>query len=98
MSATFLIKLKDVHEQSGKSIYRVAKETGLVYNTVSKYVTTYVVAEKLTSEVIQLAAYYGANWRDPAVVAIIEEEADTQQFEPLDDEPDCLPLPDQAIA
>lgn len=86
MSRKFLIKLKDVHERSGKSIYAVAKESGVVYNTAKKYLTEYVEAEKLTPEVTQLAEYYGADWRDPSVIEVIDESADTRPIEPINEE------------
>lgn len=76
MARKFLIKLTEVHKQSGKSVYRVAKDTGLVYNTVKRYVTAQFEAELLSRDVIQLAEYYGVDWRDSAVIEVIDEDAE----------------------
>lgn len=81
----FLIKLKDAHDRSGKTIYQAAKESGLVYNTVRKYVLDYVQADKLTPEALHLAEFYGVDWRDPSVIEIIEEGDDTQPIDVIDD-------------
>lgn len=87
MRRKFLVKLKDVHEKSNKTIYRVAKESGVVYNTAKRYVTNWVETDFLSPEVIQLAEYYGVDWRDPAVVEIIEvDEEDTKPVKPIGSE------------
>lgn len=87
MSRKFLIKLNAVHDQSEKSVYRVTKDTGLVYNTVKRYVTNVVEAELLSRDVIKLAEYYGVDWRDPAVIEIIDDEtADTRPVETVDED------------
>lgn len=82
----FLIKLHVVHEASGKTVYRVAKESGLVYNTVNKYTSGPVEADILSPEVVRLANYYGVDWRDPAVIEIVYEEGDTQPVKTIDDD------------
>jgi len=71
----FVINLKTAHQQSGLTRYRVAKDTGLSHNTVSKYVEADTVQSKyLPSEVVRLATYLGVDWRDPEIVHLIEVE------------------------
>lgn len=76
----FIVKLKAVHEASGYSRYRVAKDTGLSLNTVKKYLAEETVeCGYLPMQVIQMANFYGVDWRDPAVVELIEEETEENQ-------------------
>lgn len=85
----FLIKLKTAHQQSGKTVYRVSKDTGIVYNTVKKYVSEWIEAELLSADVVKLAEYYGMDWRSPDVVEIIDDESgDTRPLDAIDDEED----------
>jgi hypothetical protein len=76
MATRFLVKLKDAHVKSGLTPYAVAKQTGLNYNTVNKYVSAYVEADVLHAHVIQLAEFYGLDWHDPAVIEAIEVNED----------------------
>lgn len=93
MSRRFLIKLNTVHEKSGKSVYRAAKESGVAYNTVKKYVTGWVETDKLSPEVAQLAEFYGVDWRDPAVIEIINDDgADTRPVNPISEDEIKSPL------
>ena len=71
-----LIKLKDAHEKSGLSAYAVAKELNLNGNTVRKYVQQDNVMQYIPVHVIQLAKFYGVDWRDPEIVEVIEESGD----------------------
>jgi len=87
MTKKFLVKLKDVHERSNKTIYRVAKESGVVYNTAKKYLTNWVETDYLSPEVAQLAEFYGVDWRDPAIVEVIEvDEEDTKPVDAISDD------------
>lgn len=72
------VKLKAVHNASGLSQYSVAKDTGLSLNTVKKYVGTKapdaVEVAHIPAEVIVLCKHYGVDWRDPAIVEVVEED------------------------
>lgn len=70
----FRIHLKELHNKSGHTFYRVAKDTGLSHNTVRKYAEEDVESDLLPASVIVLAKYYGADWRSDEVVEIIGEE------------------------
>lgn len=72
----FLISLKRVHEASGYSQYRVAKDTGVNINTVKKYVggREQVVQDSLPSTVLRMCDYYGVDWHD--VVDVIPNGTD----------------------
>jgi len=70
----FRIKLQQAHKNSGKTAYKVAQDLGLNQNTVRKYATEEVVADWLPGHVISLAEYYGLDWRNPAVVEIVNVE------------------------
>ncbi len=69
----FRINLQPAHAKSGKTAYAVAKELGLNQNTVRKYATEIVVTDWLPAHVIQLADFYGVDWRDPLVVEVTED-------------------------
>lgn len=86
MPRRFLIKLQKAHEDFGWSTYAVAKELGLAYNTVNKYVSSNVISDTLPTQVIQLAEFYGVDWKDPAVVEVIEDSDDTQPITPIDEQ------------
>lgn len=71
----FRIRLKAVHDTTGFSYYRVSKEAGVAPNTVKKYVSEDCIdSDELPVTVVILADYYGVDWRDPAIVEVIEEE------------------------
>lgn len=75
----FLVKLKAVHQASGYSQYRVAKDTGLSLNTVKKYLAEdSVECGYLPMQAIQMARFYGVDWRDPSVIELIEEDSDEE--------------------
>ena len=69
----FRIDLQSAHKKSGKTPYAVARDLNLNQNTVRKYATEIVESDWLPSHVIQLAEYYEVDWRDPAVVQVIED-------------------------
>ena len=71
----FKIKLGEVHKKSGMSRYLVAKKTGLSYNTVGKYVSVpEIIVDYIPSTVLKLTEFYGVDWRDPAIIEVIEAE------------------------
>lgn len=83
-----LIKLKAVHEASGRSQYSVAKATGISLNTVKKYIGNKVEGEGVEAgylpiEVIALCKHYGVDWRDPAIVEVIEADDEDELKAPL---------------
>lgn len=72
------IKLHEVHNKTGFTPYMVGKLTGVNKSTVAKYVSNGdVIMEKLENAVFVLAKFYGVDWRDPAIVEVIEvDDAD----------------------
>lgn len=73
MPRKFKISLHNIHRERGLSVYRVAKISGMNKNTILKYVSNGdVVTERLESAVLDLAAFYGADWRDPSIIEVIE--------------------------
>lgn len=75
----FRIRLHDVHRNSGLTVYRVAKSTGLNSNTLHRYVSNGdIITRRLESHVLELAKFYGVDWRDPAVVDVIEVDEEDE--------------------
>jgi len=74
MSKTmFRISLRDAHQRSGLSAYAVTKRTGIAQNTVRKYILPEsVTAERIEGLVIELTKLYGVDWRDPAIIDVVE--------------------------
>lgn len=68
------VMLADAHKNSGKTVYAVAKELDIPFNTVKRYVTKDVVVELIPADVFRLAAYYGLQWQQ--VVEIVQPEAE----------------------
>ncbi len=85
-STRFMVRLAGVHAKSGKTVYRVAKDLGMSYNTVRKYVLTDVECELIPPEVMRLAAYYGLTW-EQAVSIIEEADVDADITPPVDEDP-----------
>lgn len=74
----FVVKLKDAYEKSGKSMYRVMRDTGLARNTVALYALNESVRVKMIYDVVvQLAEYYGVNWKD-----VVSYEYDAMENHP----------------
>lgn len=69
-TSRILVKLKAAHKVKGESVYEVAKNLNMSYNTVKKYVKEDVVVELMPPDVLRLAAYYGLDWHD--VIQVIE--------------------------
>lgn len=75
----FVISLKDAHERTGLSAYKVGKQTGVATNTVAKYVNEdHVETERLEIAVLRLLDFYKLDWRNPDVVQIVYHEDDEQ--------------------
>jgi hypothetical protein len=74
MTPRLRIKLNEVHERSGLSFYRVAKDTGLPMNTVMRYGKEVAIMQSLSNSAIILCNYYGVDWRDPSIVEMFEDE------------------------
>lgn len=82
----FRIKLNEVSAADPRNLtpYAVAKRLGLNKNTVNKYLTEEVETDELLSHVLQLAEFFGADWRDPDVIEVIEEgDVDEEIENPL---------------
>lgn len=78
MTKKFKINLHDAHRQSGFTMYRVAKTTGMSHNTIQKYVGNGdVITGRLDGNVLQLAHFYDVDWRDPAIIEVIEVDDET---------------------
>lgn len=80
-STRFMVKLAGVHGKSGKSVYQVAKDLGMAYNTVRKYVLSDVECELIPPEVMRLAAYYGLTWEQ--AVSIIDDVTEDPELKSL---------------
>lgn len=75
----FVIKLKPLHEHTGLSPYAVAKRINVAQNTVRKYVDTdEVVSDRLESAVLVMCRFYGADWRDPEVISVVDEDPEME--------------------
>jgi len=83
-----LVKLKAVHARSGLSQYSIAKDTGISINTVKRYIGSKapdagVEVSYIPIEVIALCKHYGVDWRDPAIVEVIEADDEDETEAPL---------------
>ena len=73
----FRVKLQPLHKASGRSAYRVAKDLGISKSTVGRYIEHEIVeVAKIETNVVRMAEYYGADWKD--VVEIIEEDEESE--------------------
>jgi hypothetical protein len=71
----YRIRLHNLHLKSGLSISDVRKRTGVALNTIKKYVLpAEVVQDELPVAVIRLIQFYGADWRDPTLIEIVEND------------------------
>lgn len=70
----FVVRLKTAHDLTGLSAYAVGKQTGIPHNTIQKYISQEEVeVRQLWSVIVQLANYYGVDWRDPEIIGVVEE-------------------------
>jgi len=70
----FQIHLKTAHLASGLTAYEVWKRTGIVQSTVKKYISDEpVISDYIHVAVVQLANFYGVDWRDKSIVAIVDD-------------------------
>lgn len=73
MAPRFRIHLQDAHKDKGLSPYKVALLTNVAQNTIKKYVEPEeVVVERIEGVLVSLIEFYGLDWRDPAVIEVIE--------------------------
>lgn len=69
----FVVKLNQVHRARGLTVYRVAKSTGINKNTVLKYLGgEEIITDQLSHHVLALSKFFDVDWRDPAIVDVIE--------------------------
>lgn len=69
----FAIRMQDIHNKSGKSKYRVVKDTGLTAHTINRYVESDIYEVKLLPRAFfVLAKYYGVDWKE--LVEVVDEE------------------------
>lgn len=80
LNKRFLVMLSGAHHQSRKSIYEVAKQTGMSYNTVKKYVLHPLICDLIAPEVYILARYYGLT-NDEAVMLISVDPTDESEID-----------------
>lgn len=75
MRTKFVIRLREAYLRSGLSGYMVAKRTGIAQNTVRKYILPEsVVVFHIEGQVVELANFFGVDWRDPSIIDVIEVE------------------------
>lgn len=76
----FRVRLQSHHAKTGLTPYKVGKLTHVAQNTVKKYVMRdEVITDSLELAVIALSHFYGVDWRDPAIVEVIEVEEDADE-------------------
>lgn len=69
----FRVSLKQVHEQTGLTHYAVAKRANVAINTVVRYTEKDVIElDRIESSLVRLLDAYGLDWRNPAVVEIVD--------------------------
>lgn len=74
----FKVTLKAAHERSGLSAYAVGKRTGIAQNTIRKYILPEsVIASHIEGQLIELTKFFGVDWRDPAIIEVIEVNDET---------------------
>jgi hypothetical protein len=82
--AKFIVRFKAAHDATGLTPYAVSKKTGIAINTVVRYTEVDAVeVANLAPSVIRLAEFYGLDWRDPAVVEVIEDIGNPKRETPL---------------
>ena len=75
----FVIRLKGAHQASGQSYAEVKRAIGNISpTTVGYYASQERISKRVPIEVIQMAEHYGVDWRDPAIVEVIELDDDEQ--------------------
>jgi len=74
MAKQYVIKLKGAHINAKLTPYAVARDTGLNYNTVNKYLSNDVKADVLPAHVITLCEFFHLDWRNSEVIEVINVE------------------------
>lgn len=73
----YIVKMKAVHEESGLSSYRVAKDLGIQIHTVLNYTKNdEVEVAHVSDAVAMMADYYGYKWHE--LVEWIDPNADSK--------------------
>lgn len=72
MAKQYLVKLKGAHKKAKLTRYAVARDTGLNYTTVNKYLSKDVQTDVLPAHVITICEFLHLDWHDPAVIEVIE--------------------------
>lgn len=83
MAKHYIIKLKGAHKNANLTPYAVARDTGLNYNTVNKYLSKDVETDVLPAHVITLCEFLHLDWHDPAVIEIVNEDESSGQIKNL---------------
>lgn len=80
MTKQYLVKLKDAHKKAKVTKYAVARDTGLNYNTVNKYLSGEVRADVLPAHVITICEFFHLDWHDPNVIEILDVEESSGKY------------------
>lgn len=78
----FRINLKRHHDKSGKSVYRVAKDTGLNRTTITRYLDKNRLHAIIPADVVILAKYYGADWHE-CIETVDADDTEEDTITPL---------------
>lgn len=74
MAQKIRIDIARHHAASGKTVYRVAKDTRLNARSVAKYAREVVIADMMPAYIKDLADYYGVSMADVIQFIEVEEE------------------------
>lgn len=81
--ALFKVRISGAIAAKEQTIYRVAVDSGVAFNTVKKYAAGDVETPYLTTEVINMCNYLGLDWHDPQVVEVVKAEPTPGQLKTL---------------
>lgn len=81
MRKVYRVRLKHLNVE-GLTAYAIAKEVGITQTTVMKYIRDdEVILDTLPISVVNLAAFFGRDWRDSDIVQVIEVEEPDPEME-----------------
>jgi hypothetical protein len=83
MAKQYVIKLKGAHKNAKLTPYAVARDTGLNYNTVNKYLSNTVKTDVLPAHVITLCEFFHLDWHNPAVIEVVNVDEPSGQEKTL---------------
>lgn len=69
----YVVSLEKAHNDSGKSRYRVNKDTGIAAVTILRYTKGILRSKKIGQQFLQLCDYYGVKFHDVVKVQSINE-------------------------